>query len=56
VPGDHTVILATPTECLKLGHSVTTRDVFAAGAVRAARWLIAQQPGRYSMRDVLGIG
>lgn len=56
VPGDHTVTLATPTERLELGHSVTTRDVFAAGALRAARWLIAQPPGRYSMSDVLGLG
>jgi 4-hydroxy-tetrahydrodipicolinate reductase len=56
VPGDHTVILATPTEQLRLGHSVTTRDVFAAGALRAARWLCEQPRGRYSMRDVLGLG
>jgi 4-hydroxy-tetrahydrodipicolinate reductase len=56
VPGDHTVILATPTEQLRLSHSVTTRDVFAEGAVRAARWLCAQRPGWYSMRDVLGVG
>ena len=55
VPGDHTVILVSPTERLSLAHSVTTRNVFAEGALRAARWLIARQPGRYSMREVLGI-
>lgn len=53
IPGDHTVILRSPTECLTLGHSVTTRQVFAAGALRAARWLQGQPPGRYLMRDVL---
>jgi 4-hydroxy-tetrahydrodipicolinate reductase len=53
VPGDHTVILSSPTETLSLKHSVTTREVFAEGAVRAARWALRQAPGRYRMRDVL---
>ena len=53
VPGDHTVILSSPTETLSLKHSVTTREVFAEGAVRAARWVLRQAPGRYRMRDVL---
>ena len=53
VPGDHVVILSSATERLELGHSVTTRQVFADGAVRAARWVVAQSPGRYSIQDVL---
>ncbi len=53
VPGDHTVILSSPSERLELSHSVTTRDVFAAGALRAAAWVARQNPGQYSMRDVL---
>jgi len=53
VPGDHTVVFSTDTERLTLGHSVTTRQVFADGAVRAARWVAGQAPGRYSMQDVL---
>lgn len=53
VPGDHTVILASATERLSLGHSVTTRQVFAAGAVKAARWIANQPPGRFTMHDVL---
>jgi len=53
VPGDHTVVLASATERLSLNHSVTTRDVFVAGALRAARWLVAQEPGFYDMRNVL---
>ena len=51
VPGDHTVILSSPTETLSLKHSVTTREVFAEGAVRAARWVLRQAPGRYRMRE-----
>ncbi len=53
VPGDHEVVMRSPTERLTFAHSVTTRDVFAAGAVRAARWVIGQPPGTYGMSDVL---
>jgi len=53
VPGDHTVILSSATERLSLGHSVTTRQVFADGAVKAARWIVNQPFGRFTMHDVL---
>ncbi len=55
VPGDHTVVFTSSTETLTLVHSVTTRTVFAEGALRAARWVIDQPAGLYSMQDVLGI-
>jgi len=53
VPGEHTVIWSSATERLTLAHSVTTRQVFADGALRAARWIADKAPGRYSIRDVL---
>jgi 4-hydroxy-tetrahydrodipicolinate reductase len=53
VPGDHDVTFRSPTETLALAHSVTTRQVFADGALRAARWIADKPPGRYSMQDVL---
>lgn len=53
VPGDHEVVMRSPTESLTFAHSVTTRRVFADGAIRAARWVVRQQPGRYAMSDVL---
>jgi 4-hydroxy-tetrahydrodipicolinate reductase len=53
VPGDHEVVMQTPSERLVFAHSVTTRQVFADGAVRAARWVTGQPPGQYLMRDVL---
>jgi len=53
VPGDHEVIFRSATEQLSFAHSVTTRQVFADGALRAARWVIGRPPGRYAMRDVL---
>ena len=53
VPGDHDVVMSSPTERLTFAHSVTTRQVFADGAIRAARWLVRQDRGRYAMGDVL---
>jgi 4-hydroxy-tetrahydrodipicolinate reductase len=55
VPGDHEVILKSDNERLTLAHSVTTRQVFADGALRAARWIATQPAGRYSMQDVLAL-
>jgi 4-hydroxy-tetrahydrodipicolinate reductase len=53
VPGDHEVVMRSSTERMTFGHSVTTRGVFADGAIRAARWIVDQPPGRYRMSDVL---
>jgi 4-hydroxy-tetrahydrodipicolinate reductase len=53
VPGDHSVVFSSATECLTLRHSVTTRQVFADGALRAARWVVTRPAGRYSMQDLM---
>lgn len=53
VPGDHEVIMHSPTERLTFGHSVTTRQVFVDGALRATRWVVDQPAGLFSMGDVL---
>jgi 4-hydroxy-tetrahydrodipicolinate reductase len=53
VLGDHTVHLLGPGERLELTHRATSRDLFAEGALRAARWLVTRRPGRYSLGDVL---
>lgn len=53
VPGDHEVVMQTANERLTFGHSVTTRQVFVDGALRAARWVVGRAPGRYRMHDVL---
>ena len=42
-------------ERLELVHRAATRDHFAAGALRAARWLRGRQPGLYAMEEVLGL-
>ncbi len=54
VVGDHTVMFAGMGERIELVHRASDRRVFAAGAIRAARWVCAQPPGLYDMQDVLG--
>lgn len=55
VIGEHTVRFAGPGEYLELTHRATSRDLFALGALRAARWIAQRPAGRYTMEDVLGI-
>lgn len=53
VPGDHEVVLSSASERLTLAHSVSTRGVFAEGALVAARWVSTRSPGLFTMHDVL---
>jgi 4-hydroxy-tetrahydrodipicolinate reductase len=53
VVGDHSVHLLGGGERLELVHRATSRDVFAHGALRAARWIAGRAPGRYTLTDVL---
>ena len=55
IVGEHTVIFAGPGERLELTHHAESRAIFARGALRAARWIVDQPPGLYSMQDVLGL-
>jgi 4-hydroxy-tetrahydrodipicolinate reductase len=55
VVGEHTLLFAGAHEHIALTHRAFDRRVFAQGALRAARWVIGQPPGRYGMQDVLGL-
>jgi 4-hydroxy-tetrahydrodipicolinate reductase len=55
VVGDHTVIFAALGERLELTHKASNREPLAHGALRAAQWVVQQQPGLYDMQDVLGL-
>jgi 4-hydroxy-tetrahydrodipicolinate reductase len=55
VVGEHTVLFASNGERLELTHKASSRETFAVGALRAARWIIGKPPGLYSMEDVLGL-
>ena len=54
--GEHRALFASESEVLEIRHEALSRRVFADGALAAARWLMAQPPGVYTMRDVLGLG
>lgn len=55
VVGDHTVVFANVGERVELTHKASSRDTFAKGALRAAKWAASQPPGLYDMQDVLGL-
>ena len=55
VVGDHVIRFDGEGEHVEIRHSAGTRDLFAAGALRAAAWLHGRPAGRYSIRDVLGL-
>lgn len=52
IPGEHTVIYAGPDEVIELNHLAFSRDIFANGAVAAAKFIVQQEKGRYSMDDM----
>lgn len=55
IPGSHSLLFTSGMEQIALTHHAFDRRIFADGAVRAALWLHGRDPGRYSMRDMLGI-
>ena len=54
VTGEHEVCFFGTSERVKISHSAENRSVFAAGALKAAAFLVGQKPGMYSMDDVVG--
>ena len=55
VVGEHNVVFSGPDERVELTHRAASREIFARGALRAAKWIINKPPGLYSMQDVLGL-
>lgn len=55
VVGEHTVLFNGPSERLELTHRAASREIFASGALRAAKWIVHKSSGLYSMQDVLGL-
>lgn len=51
--GQHTVYFSALGETVELRHTAHTRDTFALGALRAAKWIVGKPPGLYHMQDVL---
>ena len=55
IVGDHTVMFIADGEVVEITHRARVRMTFAAGAVRAATWIVQQPVGQYDMQDVLGL-
>ncbi|HEX5091635.1 MAG TPA: 4-hydroxy-tetrahydrodipicolinate reductase [Burkholderiales bacterium] len=55
IVGEHTVIFAGSGERVEISVRSQSRMTYAAGALRAARWLGGRAPGLYDMFDVLGL-
>ncbi len=53
IVGEHLVQFATKGERIELVHRATNRDIFARGALHAARQLAGRTPGRYRVADLL---
>jgi 4-hydroxy-tetrahydrodipicolinate reductase len=54
-PGEHVIHFVGPGERVELAHRSFTRDHFARGSLRAARWVLGRPPGLYGMADVLAL-
>ena len=54
-PGEHTIVMGMLGETVELTVRATNRDCYALGALTAAKFAVHQPPGRYTMRDVLGL-
>lgn len=53
VPGEHVITLTHQHEQIEITHRVYSRDIFALGALRAAKWVAGRKPGLYRFKDVL---
>ena len=51
--GKHEVLFSSGKEIIKLNHEAFDRALYSEGALSAAKWLMKQKPGLYSMRDLM---
>jgi 4-hydroxy-tetrahydrodipicolinate reductase len=55
VIGDHTITFDSPVDRISISHHAKTRDIFAQGALVAAKFLAKEKKGLFNMQDVLGL-
>lgn len=53
IVGEHEVLFAGHNEVISLSHSAQSKEVFAVGAIRAAKFLADKAPGYYSMKELV---
>ena len=55
VIGDHEITFTSQNEIITISHKAMNRGIFVDGAIQAVKWGYNQEPGLYSMSDVLGL-
>ena len=55
IVGRHTAGFYNDGEFIELNHTATSRNTFSRGAIKAAKWLVNQKAGLYSINDCLGL-
>ncbi len=55
IVGEHTITFESDADLLEITHSAKTRDIFAKGALKAAKFIAGKKNGLYSMKDVLAL-
>lgn len=53
IVGEHDVMFAGEDEIITLSHEASSKKVFAAGAIKAAKWIVGKPHGKYDMTDLL---
>lgn len=54
IVGKHNVLFSGTDEVIELKHEASSKEVFAVGAVKAAKFMADKSPGYYSMTDLIG--
>lgn len=54
IAGEHTVIFAGMDEIIEIKHTAMSKNIFAQGAVKAAKYIVNQDKGLYNMDDLIG--
>ncbi len=53
IVGEHEILFAGHDECITLSHTAMSKEIFAAGAVSAAQFLVGKSAGLYTMKDLM---
>ena len=53
IVGDHSVIFAGNDEIIEINHMAMSKEIFAVGSLRAAKFLYNKKPGLYNMKDLI---
>ena len=55
IVGEHTITFESDVDLLEITHSAKTRDIFAKGALKAAKFVAGRKSGLFTMKDVLAL-